>query len=431
MSEIQTADVPHLLTAITGPLRHLEKHILEHQVAIETWFRKQWQVTPAPIHSSVDLRNSGFKVAPVDTNLFPAGFNNLNPEFMPLCIQAAQSTIENHYPGCDKILLIPESHTRNLFYLESLHTLQTILQKAGFDVRIGTLLEQITAAKDFELPSGNRITLEPVVRTGAKVGVDGFSPCMVMLNNDMSEGTPEILQGIDQPIRPPLDLGWSKRLKSIHFDYYQKVAEQFAEVIDIDPWLINPLFRSCGEVDFMRREGEECLVQNSELLLNQIQKKYQEYGVEDTPFIAMKADAGTYGMGVMMVDNPEQISQLNRKERSKMAAGKGKQTVNKVILQEGVFSFETLGEENSVAEPVVYLLGHHVVGGFYRVHKGRASNENLNAPGMHFEPLAFADCCNNPDSRLKPHDTPNRFYTYGVIARLAVLAAARELKDVS
>ena len=85
--------VPHLTTALTGPLLHLEAHFLAEQTRIEAWFRQQWQLTPAPFYASVDLRNAGFKLAPVDTNLFPAGFNNLNPAFQPLSIHAVQSAL--------------------------------------------------------------------------------------------------------------------------------------------------------------------------------------------------------------------------------------------------------------------------------------------------------------------------------------------------
>ena len=40
--------VPHLTTAITGPLRQLEKQVLENQVIIEKWFREAWKKTPTP-----------------------------------------------------------------------------------------------------------------------------------------------------------------------------------------------------------------------------------------------------------------------------------------------------------------------------------------------------------------------------------------------
>ena len=63
------------------------------------------------------------------------------------------------------------------------------------------------------------------------------------------------------------------------------------------------------------------------------------------------------------------------------------------------------------------------------MHKERGIDENLNAPGMHFEPLAFSNTCDNPCDQVKPNTCQNRFYIYGVIAQLSMLAAAREIKD--
>lgn len=425
--------VPHLTTALNGPLQLIERHLLAHQVRIEHWLRQQWLETPAPFYASVDLRNSGFKLAPVDTNLFPAGFNNLNPAFLPLCIHAVQSAIERTCPRAANVLIIPESHTRNLFYLESLATLRDIIKRAGFEVRIGSLLPDIEQPLDVLLPSKRSLRLEPVSRSGDRVSVKDFTPCMVLLNNDLSAGRPALLEGLAQPVVPPLALGWFNRLKSDHFEHYKQVATEFAELIDIDPWLIDPLFRRCGEINFMKREGEDCLATNVDALLVAIQRKYDEYGLDKRPFVVAKADAGTYGMGVMSVHSGNEMRELNRKERTRMAAIKGGQEVSKVILQEGVYTFETLGEagNEAVAEPVVYMMNHFVVGGFYRVHKNRGVDENLNAPGMHFEPLAFAEPCTAPDHSQAPDAGPNRFYAYGVIARLALVAAARELTAVA
>jgi glutamate--cysteine ligase len=231
---------------------------------------------------------------------------------------------------------------------------------------------------------------------------------------------------LEQKIVPPLDLSWAARLKSKHFAEYRQVAEEFAKIINIDAWLINPLARNCGEINFMKREGEDCLRKNVTQLLEDIRAKYAEYQIEQEPFVIVKADAGTYGMGIMTVHSADELLELNRKQRNKMSATKSGKSVTKVIMQEGVYTFETWGEKQSVAEPVVYMIDHFVVGGFYRVHTGRGTNENLNAPGMHFEPLAFAEPCNAPDCNKSPDANPNRFYAYGVIARLALLAAARE-----
>ncbi len=420
-------EVPHLTTALEGPLFQLEKHLLQHQTKVESWLRQQWLQTPAPFYASVDLRNAGFKLAPVDTNLFPAGFNNLNPEFMPLCVNAAQMAVERVCPSATRILIVAENHTRNLFYLDSLETLRQIFETAGLEARIGSLREDIEQEVTIELPSGKRCTLGPLTRQGNRVGLGDFSPCVVLLNNDLSAGRPAILEDLEQQVIPPLSAGWSDRKKSDHFTHYQTVAEEFAAQIEIDPWLVSPLSLQCGDIDFMNREGTECLVKNVGMMLSQIQKKYDEYGIDKPPFVVVKADAGTYGMGIMMVASAAEIANLNRKQRTKMSSAKEGSKVNNVLVQEGVYTLETWGEEQAVAEPVVYMMDHFVVGGFYRVHTARGANQNLNAPGMHFEPLAFAQSCNTPDKTSAPDTLPNRFYAYGVIARLALLAAAREI----
>ncbi len=427
--------VPHLTTALTGPLQEIESHLLDRQTEIEGWLRSQWRATPAPFYTSVDLRNAGFKLAPVDTNLFPAGFNNLNPAFYPLSVQAIETAIERICPTACNILIIPENHTRNLFYLESLATLTKLIHQAGFSTRIGSLREELKHPQDYTLPSGDTITLEPLQREADQLylqqpGDGRFVPCVILMNNDLSDGPPPLLQNLSQPIVPPLELGWSQRRKSGHFQHYNRVAREFAELLGIDPWLIDPLFERCGEIDFRNREGEECLAAHVDHLLGEIQRKYDHYGVERKPFVLVKADAGTYGMGIITIHSADEIHGLNRKQRNKMAKSKGGQSVTDVIIQEGVYTFETFGEEQAVAEPVVYMMNHHVIGGFYRIHTARGANENLNAPGMQFEPLAFANPLNLPDNNRSPDAEPNRFYAYGVIARLAMLAAAREIHSL-
>ncbi|MFM8758358.1 MAG: glutamate--cysteine ligase, partial [Methylophilaceae bacterium] len=137
--------VPHLTTALTGPLLALEKNILDHMAGIEHWFRVQWLEHESPFYASVDLRNAGFKLAPVDTNLFPGGFNNLNADFLPLCVQAATVAVEKICPEAHRLLIIPENHTRNTYYLRNVAALSNILRQAGLDVRIGSLNPEITA----------------------------------------------------------------------------------------------------------------------------------------------------------------------------------------------------------------------------------------------------------------------------------------------
>ncbi|MEY3695736.1 MAG: glutamate--cysteine ligase [Burkholderiaceae bacterium] len=422
--------VPHLVTALNGPLLELEKKILDATPAIERWFRLEWQEHTPPFYCSVDMRNSGFKLAPVDTNLYPGGFNNIAQEMLPLAVQAAMAAIDKYCPDARNLLLIPERHTRNTFYLQNVARLIQIFRQTGLNVRLGSLSEEIKSPTTLDLPDGGTLTLEPLVRSanGRRLGLKNFDPCTILLNNDLSAGIPSILEGLhEQTLLPPLHAGWAIRRKTNHFAAYDEIAKKFGKLIDIDAWMVNPYFAKCGSVNFHERTGEECIAQSVDAVLTKIRKKYKEYGIKEAPFVIVKADAGTYGMGIMTVRDASEVRDLNRKQRNKMAVVKEGLEVSDVIVQEGVHSFEHINE--SVAEPVVYMIDRYVIGGFYRVHAERGVDENLNSPGAHFVPLAFAQQHSLPDLGAKPGTAaPNRFYMYGVVARLALLAASLEIE---
>jgi glutamate--cysteine ligase len=420
--------VPHLITALAGPINELEQRILESMPAIERWFRLEWMEHTPPFYTSVDVRNAGFKLAPVDTNLFPGGWNNLTPEMLPLAVQAAMAAIEKICPEARNLLVIPENHTRNTFYLANVAQLKRIFHMAGLNVRIGSISPEIKEPTTIELPTGESVLLEPVVRSKTRLGLKDFDPCTILLNNDLSAGAPGILEDLhEQYLLPPLHAGWSVRRKSRHFQSYEDVAKRFGKMLGIDPWLINPMFNRCGEVDFAEGAGMDCLRENVDALLSRIRKKYKEYGIHEKPFVIVKADNGTYGMGIMTVRDVKDLEELNRRTKNKMAVIKDGQQVNDVIIQEGVQTYERM--HDAVAEPVVYMMDRYVVGGFYRVHPERGIDENLNAPGAGFVPLAFAESTRLPQPGEKPGaSAPNRFYMYGVIGRLAMLAASYELE---
>jgi glutamate--cysteine ligase len=409
--------VPHLMTAFDGTMHSIELTLLNNITRIESWFEERFQETPASITSSVDLRYAGFKIAPVDTNVFPAGFNNLNRDFLPLCVKAAKIVLSASVSGCQNVLLLPENHTRNQFYLQSVSVLRDILMQAGFYVRIGSLDETRLGSINLDLDEGVSLSIERLIREENRLRLNDFNPCFILLNNDLSSGVPTILQDLQQSIMPILEMGWSSRFKSNHFQCYEAVVNEFASLIDIDPWLLLPLFTVIDGVDFMQQIGIEMVVDAVDTLLCDIRKKYVEHGILEKPFVVVKADNGTYGMGVMMVHEGAQLLSLNRKQRTNLSATKGRKGLTRFLVQEGIHSIETMSE--AVAEPVVYMIGEFVVGGFYRVHSKRGVDENLNAPGMYFEPMNYADAA-----------TPNRFYAYAVIARLASLAAAREMRQI-
>ncbi|MFE8645885.1 glutamate--cysteine ligase [Sphingomonas sp. NCPPB 2930] len=419
--------VPHLITALTGPINELEQRVIDSMPAIERWFRLEWMEHTPPFYSSVDVRNAGFKLAPVDTNLFPGSWNQLTPQMLPLAVQAAMAAIEKICPEARNLLVIPENRLDSPGYLQNVAQLVRIFHLAGLNVRVGSVDPDIKEPTTVALPHGGSIVLEPVVRSQHRLGLQHFDPCTILLNTDLSAGAPGILEDLhEQYLLPPLHAGWSVRRKSHHFRSYEEVSKRFGKLLGIDPWLINPMFNTCGEVDLAHGAGIECLTSNVDALLAKIKRKYKEYGINEKAFVVVKSDNGTSGRGVATVRDVKDLDALVRKARETGpddAAG----TRADMIIQEGVLTNERIGK--SVAEPVVYMMDRYVVGGFYRMHGERGVDENLNAPGARYQPLEFDDSAHlmQPGGKSAA-DAPNRFYMYGVVGRLAMLAASYEME---
>ena len=421
--------VPHLITALNGPINELEQRVLDSTPAIERWFRLEWMEHTPPFYSSVDIRNAGFKLAPVDTSLFPRGWNNLTDDMLPLAVQAAQAAIEKICPEARNLLVIPENHSRNTFYLANVAQLVRIFHMAGLNVRVGSIDPAIKSPKKIELPNGDTVCLEPVARSKRRLGLKHFDPCTILLNTDLSAGTPGILEDLhEQYLLPPLHAGWSVRRKSNHFHSYEEVSKRFGKLLGIDPWLINPMYAKAAEVSFATGQGIDVLTSHVDALLTKVRRKYKEYGINEKPFVVVKTDNGSPGLGVMTVRDAKEIEPLVRRPRAgKAGAANEGQAPCDLIVQEGVLTNERV--HNGVAEPVVYMMDRYVVGGFYRVHPERAPDENLNLPGASFVPLAFSESAHLPQPGAKPGaSAPNRFYMYGVIGRLAMVAASYELE---
>ncbi|HEY1044132.1 MAG TPA: glutamate--cysteine ligase [Telluria sp.] len=422
--------VPHLATALTGPLLDLEKKILEATPAIERWFRLEWQEHTPPFYASVDLRNAGFKLAPVDTNLFPGGFHHLATEMLPLAVQAAMAAIDKYCPDARNLLVIPETRPCGPSYLQNLARLMQIFRQTGLHVRFGSLDPEVTQPTPLALPDGNMLVVEPLVRSpnGRRLGLADFDPCTILLNNDMSEGVPPILENLhEQAVLPALHAGWAVRRKSNHFTAYDEVAKKFGKLIGVDPWMINPFHAKCSGVNLEENDGVECLADNVSQVLSKIKKKYKEYGMRELkPFVIVKPEQGTCGTGIWTIRDASEIRDLAARHAA-MPRLKGGVPVSEMFVQEGVPTFESI--EDAVAEPVVYMIDRYVVGGFYRIHAEKGVDQNLNAPGSKFLPLAFAQQHAVPDLKAQPGTAaPNRFYVYGVVARLALLAASLEME---
>ena len=420
--------VPHLITALTGPINELEQRVLDSMPTIERWFRLEWMEHTPPFYSSVDIRNAGFKLAPVKTNLFPSDWHNLTPEMMPLAVQAAMVAIEKICPEARNLLLVPENGKPSSFYLANLVHLQRIFTMAGLNVRLGSIDPAIKKNTTFDLQDGSTVTLEPVIRGKRRLGLKDFDPCTVLLNNDLIAGVPGILEEVfEQYLLPPLHAAWPTRRMSTHFKCYEEVAKRLGKLMGVDPWLINPLFEKCEAVNLDQPDGLACVSTQVDLVLNRIRRKYKEYGIKEKPFVVVKADRGAQALGIVTVREAKDLQVLYQQAKALADDRKKPLLPHDFMVQEGVLTQEWVND--AVAEPVIYTMDRYVVGGFYRVHAGRGADEALNAPGSDYVPLAFEHSTLLPQPGSKPGASgPNRFYMYGVVGRLAMLAASYELE---
>lgn len=369
----------------------LEQFFWVQRHGIEEWFAAQWSKVTPNLYCSVDLRDGSFKLAPVDVNIFPAGFNNLALAAQQVGAKSFATSMQTLAPSARKILLIPERHTRNKYYHKNIVVLCEILAQAGFEIKLGE-----------ELRLGTNKTLQ-----------DGdFIPDVVMLNADFAQGMPEILQDIRQPILPSPLLGWWKRSKYCYFQNYHKVCENFAAHFSIDSWLVYPQSALCSNVDFMDKINMDEVTEKAVGIFAATEKKYKEYKIGQKPFVIIKADYGSYGMAVTSVDDVAAIANLNRKQRTHMSTTKGARKVDRVLVQEGIPTINRV--DQMTAEAVMYLVGADVIGGFYRLNENKNERQNLNAPGMKFADLQLL---------------PPQLYAYGVVARLAHLAVSYELEN--
>lgn len=388
---------------------------------VEAWFVRERSLVAPYFYNSVDLRHSGVKLVPVDTNLYPAGFNNLSPRARARASRFIGRAMEECPTRPRRVLIVPENHTRNMGYLENLAVLESLFEDLGLETKIGSLAAQPGEVIALEAPSGKALQQHAMKREGDTLMLeDGFTPDVVILNNDMTAGPAAILQGIRQKVMPPVEMGWYRRRKSVHFMAYRSLVNQFCSQFGLDPWLLAAEFHQCGFVDFKERAGMDRVAAEVERVLGRVREKYKQYGVKDDPYVFVKADSGTYGMGIMTVRSGEEMLELNKKERNKMQVIKEGAENHEVIIQEGVPTIDEC--EGMPAEPMVYIIDGVPIGGMYRVNGERDAYNNLNAAGMRFHVM-----CDEGEMGQKWKSVNDcQFKAYGIVAALAALATARE-----
>ncbi|MBC7428396.1 MAG: glutamate--cysteine ligase [Bacteriovorax sp.] len=395
----------------------LESFVCGNWDAVNTYIETLKKDLPIPFYSSVDVRESKTKYAPVDHNMYPAGFNNLCSADFKGASTVANETIKKLNPDAKWIGIFPESNTKNLMYLDHLTTLGKLIEDSGYTVRLlsfdPNLFPEDQECLGLTSANGSPVTICKASIRDGEIFVNRQKMDLIICNNDQSNPWPVDWATVKTTINPTPKIGWFRRQKNIHFTYYKKVADEFCAHFEINPDLIQAKFAAVEEVDFENKNGLEKLGSAVDGIIKELKPGSKVF---------VKASQGTYGMGISVVSSGEEIINMNRKTRNKMDIGKNSIKFTSLLVQEGV---ETIIKYDDMpAEITIYLVDGKSIGGFMRVNGEKDDLGNLNSRGMVFRKLCMGDVVDTAED----HTTKEALYS--VIARLSTIASAYEIKEV-
>lgn len=401
----------------------IHQRIVENCEAVGHWFDEKSKGLCFSIYSSFDVRDSGWKVAPVDANIFPAGFNNIchaDKEKAPILMKSYLTT---HYPHIGgRIAVLTEEHTNNAYYWENIWTLKDVLTKAGFEVFI-SLPRNLAGPIHVQSVSGHDLTVYEAVNKSGETFVNGEKIDLIICNNDFSENYTIWSSGLRTPMNPPRELGWYRRRKHHFFKQYNQLAGEFASLIKLDANLLQIETELYEKFDANDPDKIEDLATKVDVFLAKLKEKYKSQNLNVEPFCFIKNNSGTYGLAVIQAHSGAEIRDWSGKARKKMKAAKGGRDVEELIIQEGIPT-RFQDDDGGSAEPCIYMIGDQLVGGFLRAHSKKGPEENLNSPGAVYKRLCMSDL--HMDMPGCPMEN-----VYGWISKLSALAIAWEAREAN
>lgn len=397
----------------------IHQSIIERSDQVCEWYRRVSSEVAVPVYSSYDVRDAGYKISTVDANIYPAGFNNICPADKETSIELMRSYVTGHYGAeIKRIVLVTEEHTQNPFYWDNVGTLRDLLEGAGFQAKLA-FARPLDQPLEIKSATGRVFQVESAMPGSALLR--DFDPQLILSNNDFSDAHEEWAQGIGLPINPPRELGWYQRKKGRYFRHYNALVDEFCEVAGIDPFLLRVETDEFVGFEIESADSRKQLADRVDAMLARLKTSYATHGVDREPFVFVKNNSGTYGLAVIRVTSGAEVLEWSYKSRKKMKAAKGGRDVEEVIIQEGIPS--VVKSEQASAEPVIYMIGCELAGGFLRTHTEKSDSESLNSPGAVYRRMCVSDLTVNP--RGCPNEN-----VYGWIAKLGLLAIGREAREM-
>jgi len=402
----------------------------EKKDKLDQWFAENLGDIVPPIYSSADIRYTGYKISVIDTNLFPSGFNNLCETFTKQAVTAFSKAFARYSKAPQQVLIIPEAHTRNPYYWANIESLMNMLKRAGAVPVVGRCPEiGVDLPATLNLPDGSTLELPLVERKDNVIWAGDSRPDIVLLNNDFSQEFPEMLCGVRQAVMPSPQLGWHQRSKSDHFEMYTCLIEQVASILELDPWILSPLMSKVEKVNIHEESGRLRFKECVDSLIEKIRRKHQEYNIDSEPYVFIKDDSGTYGMGVAHVMSGDEVMNMGRRTRNKLSSSKSGKPVTDFLIQEGLPTIQQ--HQKRPLEPVVYLVDGEAIGQFFRIHDKKSDRDSLNARGMSFDCLCSHKLERPEGVTSIDCESPDTMRTVsGLLARVASYAASLELEEL-
>ena len=387
--------------------KQVHQSIIDGFAEISDWFESKKKDSVFPFYSSFDIRDSGFKIVPVDANVFPAGFNHICDEDQIHSTHLIKNYLSKHYPFVKHILLLAEEHTHNLYYWDNIYIIKNLIEKAGFTVRVCVLGKRMSAQSQWTTARGYRLPLYIL---------DKEKGDLIISNNDFSSDYNLVTK---KPLTPCLEMGWNQRKKHHFFHHYNQIAKEFANLIKMNPWHFTIQTQVFSPFDIASDRNKQNLKKEVQNFLEDLNKEYSLLS-QEKPYLYLKNNSGTYGLGIITVNDHNEVDSWNYKIRKTLKASKGGQGVKELILQEGILT--SILEGGHVAEPSLYMIGSELAGGFLRTHSKKGVRENLNSPGAVFKKL----CVRDLEVEIEGSVMEN---VYGWVAKLGFLALLEEIKQ--
>lgn len=394
--------------------------LLEDCEELLNWYQSKLKDSYIPFYASFDIRDAGFKIGNVDGNIYPAGFNNICQTDKENAPEIMEEFLKTQFPNTKSILLLTEDHLKNNFYWENIITIKTLLEEGGYKVDVGMLSEEIQDSVDLTSFSGKTIHVEKVKSEAGRLVTKNGPSDLVISNNDFSNEYPNV-DFSNTVITPMRELGWYQRKKHNYFTHYNNLMTEFAKIIGEDPWFFQVQTEHFAHFDVADPASREKLAAKVDGLIANVQEKYKQHGIKEEAYVFVKNNSGTYGLGVVEAKSGADIESWNYKSKKKMKAAKGGGGISEVIVQEGIPS--VLTNADATAEPVLYMVGSELVGGFLRTHGEKDPYQSLNSPGAVYKRLCLSDLKVRAEGCVLEN-------VYGWVAKIGLLAISQEAEDI-